>query len=449
MCVASVCDVSVVALPTSVVPRTLPAPSRPTGPPTGPTALHVLFVPSCSSVVAFWISRQRQRRRLELRDQAQHGRRVRRRRVDRRRDRGRLQRDRKLCTGRRRRPPTRGRSWPSEPRQRARGARAPRASADGGRFASSGHSLSPERAEFSRSAMRCGLANHLSMVAPNSARLADSPKAGRTRTVREAPRRSGAPPFACSACGVSAHALRDARALAVAGDRVAASRSRRGCPGTAGCPARSCARSCCRCPRCCWNWRFPPTEFGPQAPMCHGEPASLPVDLQVAVDRACCRSRSRPSSSGRPRRTCCCSLEVAVHREPASRTPLAWSELQVAVHGHVDEVAPAALRHGQVAVDRGRVELLVRARDVLVRLLERRLQRQARAARRRRRPRPCGRRSRAPTAARPPTSTRADAAGRGASRLSTGPASSSTRSNCASERTANWTPAGASLGGPT
>ena len=56
MWVASVCEVSVVALPTSVVPSTLPAPSVATGPPTGPTALQVLFVPSCSSDVAFAIS---------------------------------------------------------------------------------------------------------------------------------------------------------------------------------------------------------------------------------------------------------------------------------------------------------------------------------------------------------------------------------------------------------
>src|SRR6187551_2931219 len=47
---------SVVAFPTRVVPRTLPAPSVAAGPPTGPTALHVLFVPSCRSVDAFWIS---------------------------------------------------------------------------------------------------------------------------------------------------------------------------------------------------------------------------------------------------------------------------------------------------------------------------------------------------------------------------------------------------------
>jgi hypothetical protein len=56
MCVASVWAVRVVAFPTSVVPSTLPAPSVAAGPPTGPTALQVLLVPSCSSDVAFWIS---------------------------------------------------------------------------------------------------------------------------------------------------------------------------------------------------------------------------------------------------------------------------------------------------------------------------------------------------------------------------------------------------------
>ena len=194
--------------------------------------------------------------------------------------------------------------------------------------------------------------------------------------------------------------LRDPRtALADPVDRIAGPASRRGCPVHCRLPWTVVCEIVLPVPALFVNWRFPPTVVGPAAADAPRRAGGAARDLQVAGDLAVADRRSRPSSSRRRRRSCSVSCTLPLTVEPASRRPLPlviWT-LPFTVTSTRSHQLP--VRHRQVAVDRGGVELAVRAGDVPVGALERRLQRQAATARRRRRPRASARRSRAPTAA--------------------------------------------------
>ena len=113
--------------------------------------------------------------------------------------------------------------------------------------------------------------------------------------------------------------------------------------------------------------------------------AVVVLELEVAADRVGAATADAPGSAARAVLHLDVSADRAVtdvvgagaHRIAAPVMFSAWRlpfdadaldphaelllQLDVAFHGHVDEVAPRALRHRQVAVDRRCVELLVRA----------------------------------------------------------------------------------------
>ena len=128
-----------------------------------------------------------------------------------------------------------------------------------------------------------------------------------------------------------------------------------------------------------WSkWRSWPIVFAPQAPMLHGAPVALSWMVR-SWPNVLEQMRFVPALSGSAAPLGVVDVRVAGDvdvLEPHAARPV---DVQVAVHRHVDEVAPVALLDVQVAVDRGRVDLLVRAGHVaLAGCVQRRLQRQVR-----------------------------------------------------------------------
>ena len=91
--------------------------------------------------------------------------------------------------------------------------------------------------------------------------------------------------------------------------------------------------------------------FGPQAPMLHGAPAALswmtrswPIVLE--------QMRFVPALSGSAAPPAWFDVHVARDVDVLEPDAARLVDVQVAVHRHVDEVAPVALLDVQVAVDR-------------------------------------------------------------------------------------------------